>query len=192
MLTVPTRYGLQSAAEKANELFERLKPACDAMSVAGSIRRRAATVKDIELVVVPLPARGATLFDATATIGDPFEQPKNRVDLLVERLIAEGFVAWDDELKRRGRRYKRLRFGTLPVDLFIVERDSFGLQLALRTGPAEFSKRLVTQQWKEGWLPDDMRVQDGRLYRAGQRVAVPTEAAFFNAIELTYKKPEAR
>ena len=40
MMTVETRYGLLFAAEKANDLFELLKPACDAMSVAGSIRRR--------------------------------------------------------------------------------------------------------------------------------------------------------
>lgn len=191
-MTLATRHGLQFAAEKANEVFERLRPACDAMSVAGSIRRRCATVKDIELVVVPLPTwRGHSLFAAAAD-GDPFEQKEHAVDVLVDRLVATGFVVWDTDLKRRGRRYKRLRYHDIPVDLFIVEKDSFGLQLALRTGPADFSKRLVTQEWKQGWLPDDMRVHEGKLWRQTQRVPVPTERAFFNAIELRYTEPEKR
>lgn len=197
-MTSSVRYGLRFAAERANELFERLQPACDAMSVAGSIRRRCATVKDIELVVVPLPAshgggRSVTLFDATEPpTTDPFQQPRNQLDRRVDELIAEGFLGWDAELKRRGQRYKRLRYRDMPVDLFIVEADSFGLQLALRTGPADFSKRIVTQLWKRGWLPDDMRVADGCLWRENTRVAVRTERAFFNAIELPYLEPENR
>lgn len=196
MMTLATRYGLQFAAAKANEVFERLRPVCDGMAVAGSIRRRCQTVKDIELVVVPLAARGErSLFPADSVSPlplDPFEQDANALDLLVDELIAEGFLEWDGELKRRGRRYKRLRFHNIPIDLFIVERDSFGLQLALRTGPADFSKHLVTQQWKRGWLPDDMRVHDGKLWRMGERIAVPTERAFFHAIDRPYTPPEKR
>lgn len=101
MLNMSTRYDLRTAAQKAHELFDLLRPACDAMEVAGSIRRRAATVKDIELVVVPLAAHFESLFDAELPLGDPFEEHTNRLDLLVERLIAEGVLEWDRELRPR-------------------------------------------------------------------------------------------
>lgn len=61
----------------------------------------------------------------------------------------------------------------------------------IRTGPAEFSKRLVTPK-PYGLLPMGMRVQDGQIIDRGQPIETPDEETFFAQIGIDYIRPEDR
>lgn len=65
--------------------------------------------------------------------------------------------------------------------------------MALRTGPADLSKRLVTPKAKAGLLPDGLHVHRGAV-RDGDGVVIPTptEAAFFELLGLPWEKPRYR
>jgi DNA polymerase/3'-5' exonuclease PolX len=79
------------------------------------------------------------------------------------------------------------------VDLFIVAADSFGYQLAIRTGDATFSHQLVTK-WSEGGL-----MPKGYLHHGGQLkhlergiIAVSTEEDYFAELGLPLAPPAER
>jgi DNA-binding XRE family transcriptional regulator len=168
---------------------------------AGNAERRltvhqravAAFCAGCELVAVPVTEQVQTgLFGDLYDVADHLEQ-------CVARGIADGWLASRDvEIHRKdgrvetgrrmGERYKALVYDGIPVDLFIVRPPAdFGVVLAIRTGPAEFSHRLVTdcQQFF-------MRVQDGRLIRGGRHVPCDDEPAFFAAIGQPWLEPRDR
>lgn len=168
------------AARDASDLVRLLEPACERISVAGSVRRRCDNVKDLDLVLVPKAegvAAPGQLFDAV------------RVDAIDAR-IAELISLPNAALSRprdanNGPRQKELRFRGRKVELWIVRPPAtWGVIFTLRTGPAAFSHLLVTPEAAGGAMPVDMRVSAGRLLHAGREVPTPEEGDFFRAIEV--------
>jgi len=178
---------LACARQIADQLIEALAPACEWIGVAGSIRRRKPNPKDVEIVYVPrMEARQVDLFGAVEQV--PL------TDRAVARLVEAGNLAWDEKVKRRGPRYKRLvhvETGAV-VELFAARPDNLGLILALRTGPGEFNHLLVTARRYGGAMPAGMRMQGGYLWRDGERLETPTEEGFFAALGLPCWPPEER
>ena len=70
--------------------------------------------------------------------------------------------------------------------------SSWGVLYTIRTGPADFSHKLVTPRLHGGWMPAGMHVKDGALWDRGAIVETPTEEAFFAALGLPYLAPEQR
>ncbi|MEO8602661.1 MAG: hypothetical protein ABI629_08800 [bacterium] len=180
----------------ADSLVDQLRPFCDRIEIAGSIRRSKPECRDVELVCVPR-------LGITRAPGEMFDRSGiNLLDHFVhEQLVAGGvdrLVAWTTRPDVNGRaavgvRYKRLAVGDIPLDLFSVLRPaSWGVLFLIRTGPAEFSQRMVTQRTKGGALPDDCQVRDGAVWRGSKRVAVQDEAAFFALCGMGFVEPEAR
>ena len=178
---------LSYAQQVADELIGLLAPACEWIGAAGSIRRRKPDPKDVEIVYVPkVEARQVDLFGTTEEV--PL------TDRAIARLVEAGVLAWDEEVKRRGPRYKRLvhvETGAV-VELFAARPDNLGLILALRTGPGDFNRLLVTARRYGGAMPAGMRMQGGYLWRDGERLETPTEEGFFAALGLPCWPPEAR
>lgn len=187
---------LLDATVKAEMLRGSLEPYCERIEVAGSIRRRKPEVKDIELVAVPVVVERplATLW------GDTVED----VDLLSERIDAmladplHALALRDVEVhradgttehqQRNGDSYKALEYLGVPVDLFIVQPTAdWGVIFTIRTGPADWSQRLVTECQR--WF---MRVEGGRLLHHGEHVPCPEEADFLDAIGQPWVEPWER
>jgi DNA polymerase/3'-5' exonuclease PolX len=182
-----------------------LAPVTTRRQVVGSVRRRRAVVHDIEILVAPLLEVGeVNLFgDPTAyrDLLEGFCRDQLRDGVFSHRLSADGKRA-------DGGKYKRLWFapsaalraGSVGFDLFICRpaalhadtAQEWGVLEALRTGPAEFSRRLVTQRADGGLLPFGMRVADGVLWRGNTRIETPDERAFFAAIGVDYIEPGER
>lgn len=186
---------LADALPLAIELRDLLAPACERIEIAGSIRRAKPWVSDIELVAIPRfeERPGGDLWGGIET-----------VNLLEERVRTGCAAGGDLELRvvtshrkdgsldyghRDGPAFKALSFADVPVDLFIVQPGvtDWGVIFAIRTGPADWSHRLVTdcQQYLR-------RVKDGRVYRAGQYAPCPEERDFFAAIGQPWVEPEER
>lgn len=185
------RMAWQEAAAVARAVVGDLRAVCDHLIVAGSLRRRWPDVGDIEIVCVP------TLQTAT---GGLFGDAVLAVDLLdgrVRELLADGTLRPRLDKHGRqalGRRYRRLLYRGTPLDLFSPDAASFGAHVAIRTGPPDYSHRLVTPRSQRGLMPDHLRMWEGSLRRraTGEALATPTEASFFEALGVPWIRPEDR
>lgn len=189
-MTTSTRVPLELAEMTAYDLVSQLAPFCERAAIVGSIRRRRLEVKDVEILAVPKVEPLRNLF------GDVFDQ-RNYLDIAVESMLDAGQLS--KRLDRNGKpavgeRYKRLIYDGLAVDLFsCLPPAQWGLLMVIRTGPAEFSKRLVTQKRFGGLLPNHWSVRDGAMWNGlGELVPTPEEADVFRAIELDWIEPEVR
>lgn len=165
------RIPLAQARRLALELAEILRPAVERIEIAGSIRRERPTVGDIELVAVP----------RLEPVRDMFGEPtgsRNALDDLAADLLARGtislrYAAGPLPTSAWGARYKKFVYRDVKVDLFsVLPPAQFGVLLVIRTGPAEFSRRFVTERRKGGMLPEWAIVREGAIWRrVGDRPA---------------------
>ncbi|MCY2968241.1 MAG: hypothetical protein NT069_32195 [Planctomycetota bacterium] len=162
-------------------------------------------VSDIEILAEPkweIPVtRTKSLFPDT-------DKPEARDQLgdLVTTLVSrpDSQLTWDSALMRRGPKYKRLAWRgakyltggaapAIPIDLFIVTPPaSWGCLQAIRTGPAEFSRLLVTSRAKGGALPNHLVAVSGALKNKDGWLQPATEAEYFAAVGLPCWPPAER
>lgn len=152
-MSTGTRVPIREADAAASELVMALEPAVNRIEVAGSIRRGRQDVGDIELVAVPQYAHVQDGMFGTKTV--------NRLTERVDELIAAGVLRPHPTDPKRGDRYSKLIEPTtgLQLDLFSAAKDTFGLILLIRTGPAEYSQRFVTEIRRRG-----LHVAHGQLH----------------------------
>lgn len=178
--------------EKAAELVELLRGGCERIEVAGSLRRGADEVGDVELVCVP--RIGPSLY-----AGDLFGGGgAGMVDFLVEKLRElKGRGVLRDRPDSRGRpawgeRSVRALYGERPavaVDIFIVRPPAqWGAIMFIRTGPAEYVKWAMQRLGERGY-----RCVDGRVVnQAGIAQSTPTEAEVYGLLGWEYREPGLR
>lgn len=188
------RMAFAAAMPAAEYLRRLLEPSCERIEIAGSLRREEPFVKDIELVAVPLTeqVRVPGLFEDTLDIVDHLEQR-------IAEALAEGWLQERDvEIHRKdgrvesgrrmGERYKALVYMDVPVDLFIVRPPAeWGVVFTIRTGPAEWSHRLVTECQRFF-----LRVEHGQLLHFGKPIACSEERDFLAAIGQPWVEPRDR
>jgi len=81
----------------------------------------------------------------------------------------------------------------LAVDLFsVLPPAQWGVIMMIRTGPAEFSRRLVTPRGSGGLLPDGLRVRDGAIWDGEHAIATPEEDDVWRVLGLAPVAPEDR
>lgn len=150
---------LEQATQIAEEIKSELAIFCERIEIAGSVRRRKPEVHDIEIIAVPKFRPVNNLF------GEAVIQT-SELDIYLNGL------EW--ERTRNGNKFKQF---VLPqginLDLFLVTPPAhWGVLFVIRTGPADFSKWIVTQRGKGGCLPSDCYVVDGAVIQGAERVAV--------------------
>ena len=83
--------------------------------------------------------------------------------------------------------------GLFQLDLFIVQPPAqWGVQFLIRTGPAMFSKWMVTQRRKGGALPSFAHVRGGAVWNGETLISMPEESDYFEFCELLWITPERR
>lgn len=174
----------QIAANMAMYIQERLRPFCDRIMIAGSIRRRKEHVKDIELVCIPKKEPVKDLFENITgyqVIPDFIKivneykkikgEPTGKYTQRLLRLQQEG----------SGRIYE------CNLDLFMVTPENWGLLFMIRTGSADFSKKMMNVARSEGYL-----VEDGQLWRGKSIVEVREEEDLFRILNRRWVEPWER
>lgn len=167
---------------------ETLSKFCTRIEIAGSIRRRKQTdIKDVEIVCIPEFIKSLDLFgQETGSISVLQEaMPGLFRSWKVKRIIRNGpmwktFIIPDgsDEIK---------------IDLFIVTAETWGTQFALKTGPADYSKHLVTEKRFGGALPGHAKFTGSfNIEIHGEPVPMYEEADFFEFLSLPYVEPWER
>jgi DNA polymerase/3'-5' exonuclease PolX len=208
---------LRDAERIAERLVEEMRPFCERIEIAGSVRRRKAEVKDIEIVAVPLWWQAAvepkvrTLFEE--------EGLSHTVNMLHTWAERQELVKWikpgTSKLepwppKPEGKYWRGLvaaAAGSEPVklDLFLASTQQFGLIYLIRTGSAEFSaailgyaKHSTPYQTEKSWHEERPELkgkpEGGWLVEkaTGSRVDTREERAVFELLGLQYVEPGLR
>jgi len=165
---------LERAEFLAGHLVKRISPFLKRVEIAGSIRRKVEVVGDIEIVAVPV--MNTDLFQEQATpVLDPLRLELQKIGRLV----------------KNGNRYIRVHLTKPDVyaDIFIVwPPATWGSILAIRTGPHDLGKYVVTKCRERGFIH-----KDGHAVKEdGTPVATDTEEQFFALAGLECPKPEHR
>jgi DNA polymerase/3'-5' exonuclease PolX len=180
----------------ADYLVGELSPYClpDYCRIAGGLRREKADVHDIEIVCISKPGAPRPEFGQKRILASHLEAG-------LYRLECEGRLG---RREKDGPKYKKISitleaFGVRTLDhffldLFIVRPETWGYQFTVRTGPAEFSHKLVTKQDLGGWLPGNVRVEDALLWDVQTDTVIPTpeEADFLRETGLPWIEPRDR
>lgn len=178
----------EMAKRVAQAIVTELAPDCERIAVAGSVRRGKGNPKDIEIVYIPrVSERQIGFFPDMVEEVDEF-------DLALDRLLARGVLLRDDRVKRWGEKYKRaIHVGSgMVIELFAAREDTWGYIYALRTGPADWNRKLVTRRDQGGMLPKPLMLVAGNVLRYGQFTPVPDEATFFGLFGMPCWPPEER
>lgn len=171
------RMPYQEAMAYAITMVNILRPLCSRIGIAGSLRRKKETIGDIEIVLILKPE-----FDM---FGAPVESSDSGI---VDSLTKSGF-----KFIKNGKKYKQVSFyNGVPVDLFITTPEQWGCIFLIRTGSADFSKKVVTKDYLGGWCPENYDFKDGRILNGVFVLDTPEEEDVFRALDLDYVKPEDR
>lgn len=152
------------------------------IEIAGALRRGAANIYSLELVVMAKPRP------------DIFEVVSRPHLGIVARISSAGWKIFRVEENAFILFAIPVRGGTIgiPVALYLTTPEKWGLTMALKTGPTMFAHRLMTRKVMGGYLPADMQMTDGRLYFRDIPLDTPEETDVFSAIGLNYIPPEER
>lgn len=154
----------------------------DRCEIVGSIRRKKKEVKDIEILCIPKTSKDEEL------------------DLFIEKnLRSRGFIitlnSWEViKGNPESGRYVQCRHNSgILIDIFIVNNKNYGVQKILRTGPAQYSKNLVTLIQKKGFKV----ANGGYLYKYKELgkwdlIECQEEEDFYNITGIPYIEPEQR
>ena len=157
--------------EQALEIAEKVKallaPHCERIEIAGSIRRKKPEVKDIEIVAIPKPYDIGLFESGITPVVNQWQKIKGELPCkYTQRLLPEGIT----------------------LDLFFAEHENWGYILAIRTGSADYSHKVLATAWVECGF----KGVDGYLSANGKRIAVYEEKDLFDLIGVRYVEPALR
>lgn len=200
-MSIGTRLTYQNAIFNATGFMALFADLYDHWTVAGSIRRGASSVGDIDHVVIPKsePLWTDTMF-GRQQVAEVNSLWKRMDELVTKGAIQKAIYGADAEADPiSGEGGGRTRYGPLlrgvvfhgvKHEISTASGKNLGAMIAIKTGPVDFSKHLVT------------KLRDGRRYRqSGGYVlynrddtirAVPTEADYFALCGVPWITPEKR
>lgn len=177
MSTTAIKRPLADALADARYLQSFFKPETfERWEFAGSIRRRVASVGDVEHVILP---RTGDVSVGGAAAGSLFAEMRtmNLVIHQLDELERTGVISKHvygthptsgQPMYRWGEKYRGFDFKGHMHEVFCADHDNWGPTLAIRTGPGTFSKMLVTHLQRYGYINEGGYVRDkNRMACAG-------------------------
>jgi len=167
-----TPLSLSQADNYAASIVDRLRPFCELIEIAGSIRRRRPFVNDIDIVVLPhvdqVNALRARVLERTSPVKD------GPVEMVVRTINNVQIDLWIANRPKK--------------DLFAETATNFGSLLLCRTGSTAHNIWLVARAEALGrrWNPHH------GVFEAGKCLASATEEQIFHALNLDFIPPEKR
>jgi DNA polymerase (family 10) len=155
---------LGAAQQTAEKLVSALRPFCQAVEIAGSIRRQRPIVHDIDLVAIPRD----------------FEEHK------LQAALAEGA---DQVLRDTSAKIWKAVVGGIPVDLYLAQPSTWATLLVIRTGSAQHNIWLASRAMSLGLR---LRADGSGIERKGKILPCPTEADLFRQLDVPMLEPGLR
>jgi DNA polymerase/3'-5' exonuclease PolX len=182
------KYPRDQALNVARELYAALKPCCERVILAGSLRRRKTLVGDVEILYLPNFAEmQETLFDVIkVNLADAKLQELLLAGTLEKRLNSRGSISsWGPKNKHA------IHSATgIPVDLFEGTPANWFNYLVCRTGSAENNILISNSARAKGW--NWHPYGDGFTDQEGNAIAVQSEQDVFRLAGLPYLEPWQR
>ncbi len=151
----------------AERVLAELKPHSLRAEIAGSVRRKKPECKDIEIVLIPLPYETGLFESGVAAVINKWEKVKGSLPCkYTQRILPEG----------------------IKLDIFFAEEGNWGLQLALRTGSAEYSHKVLAS----AWVARGYHSKGGYLHLGHKRFECKEEIDLFNRLAIPWVEPELR
>ncbi len=148
-------------AEEVMEMLKRDSP-IDRISVAGSVRRKRETIKDIDILVTSSNPHKVT--EAFTTFP------------LAHEIIAKGETKCSIRTKEG-----------ISMDLRVVEPECFGAALCYFTGSKAHNIRIRELALKKG-----LKISEYGVFKGSRRIGGKEEKEVFKAVDLPYIPPELR
>lgn len=162
----------------ADKVVELLRPHCQRIEIAGSIRREKEIIGDIEIVCIPKPYETGLFTSGIAEIVNAWEKVKGELEFkkckYTQRILPEEIV---------GTPGKRVA-----VDLFFADITNWGSIFAIRTGSADYSHHVLAK----GWVSRGYKMEGGHLVYKGKVYDVLEEKDLFARIGIPYTDPKLR
>lgn len=173
----------------AQELIDLLKPFCNRIEVAGSVRRKKPIVKDIELVIIPkqeITFEGLFKDETVITYPiDKFLWEDYRFDF---RLNKDGKRMYGD--KNKLLLYTSNYYGQIALDIFTANEFNYTMIKFIRTGGAETNKRIAVTANK---MKMNLKIYESCFEdRHGNKAIMKSEKQIFEYLGLKYLNPEER
>lgn len=153
---------LERAQSIASEIVERLRPYCQEIEVAGSIRRKKRFVRDIDIVLVARDPWGLR-----TAINE----------------LASSFT-------RQGSKMLSFSYQKAQVDIYFASPETWATLLLIRTGSTAHNIHLCAVAKHKGWHL--RANGEGLFDENGKRIAGDTEQSIFQALGVPYQEPEER
>lgn len=167
----PKRIPNFEAMPIAIEIARLLKPACQQIAIAGSLRRNRVDIGDIELVAIPyLFAVGNALY------------------WLTDRLLDEGSIQ-PTEKKAWGEKQRKFMFKGIQVDLYFATWQNYGYIYWLRTGPGDANKYIMQRFFKK---TSPFKCEDGFVWYDNQPLWLDKEEKWFRLLGMPYLQASER
>jgi DNA polymerase/3'-5' exonuclease PolX len=175
MATAEKQISYEEATPIVEKYLELFRPKCERIEPAGSYRREKKVLNDIELVCIP-KKQAEGLFGQEESYHQEFVELVKSFEIILGK-------------PEDGKYVKIMLQEGIKLDLFIANPNNYGLIFMIRTGSANFTKRMVTECKNNGYY-----VEDGYLWRKKDNamIACPEEEDFFRITKLPYLKPYAR
>lgn len=154
----------------AETVVAQLAPHCERIQIAGSIRRKRRTVKDIEIVCIPKPYETGLFQSGIAEVIEQWECVKGQLQYGVTKYT------------------QRMHPSGIAIDIFFAVPENWGYILGIRTGPWDYSKQVLAA----GWVKNGYRGVEGILHYKGRPVEVREERELFQRCGVSYCEPEQR
>jgi len=139
---------LAYAQKLAEQIIEQIRPHCERIEVAGSIRRKKSEVRDIDIVLIPKP-------------------------LLWHRITATLQRNMDAKAVKRGDIIAQLTVKDVNADLYSATEQTWGALLLIRTGSAERNINLSKRALSMG-----MKLTHSGLVKSGKVIASTEKEIF--------------
>ncbi|NQV14490.1 hypothetical protein HQ531_03450 [bacterium] len=162
--TEPKVFPLERASELAKQLLEEIEGFVDSVVIAGSIRRRRAQVKDIDLVCVA----------------------DDRMKLY-QYLVEKGYKMSTNA--HSAEHYWRFIYNGISVDLFWATKETFPMILLIRTGPKHHNIHLINRAKQFG-----KRISSsiGIYSKSGDLIDTKTEVDIYRELHMVYHRATER
>lgn len=169
------KYERAVACTAARELCNALKPVTSRLVVAGSLRRRATKVGDVEILYVP--AEGCD-----ELVADWLDR-----GVLSKRPNRRGHYCWGEKNKLA------IHAATsVPVDLFATTEENWWVSLVFRTGSLDMNLLLTRSALRHGRTLKAYGCGVQRLRPPYEIIAATSEQHVFELCGVAYREPWQR
>lgn len=191
-MSTGTKRTLADAVRAAAEFRSMFDDTFDRWEVVGSVRRGRPAITDIDHVVIPRAGSVAqdTIFGPgeSQTVNLLWQQADQLADLgMIDRAV------YPDGRQRWGQKYLGATFAGFRHEIRCADIFNWGPFLAIYTGPADLSKRLVTGLLHRGiFRQQDGYVRYARGKAEGTIYGCPDERTYFDICGVPWLEPHQR